>query len=141
MKNHLVNLLFEEFKQQAFFDDLEKKGLTISDAIVVNNWDIVADIVGFPSDNTLEYDFEFINDGQRNENKKLPDDEMFCRDFLYDNFFDAIESIAKNQEIFVTDKGLAIKEYFQEEKIKEKLASHIDWLYETFEKYKNGELE
>jgi len=141
MKNHLVNLLLEEFKQQAFFDDLEKKGLTISDAIVVNNWDIVADIVGFPSDNTLEYDFEFINGGQRNENKKLPDDEMFCRDFLYDNFFDAIESIAKNQEIFVTDKGLAIKEYFQEEKIKEKLASHIDWLYETFEKYKNGELE
>ncbi len=141
MKNHLVNLLFEEFKQQAFFDDLEKKGLTLSDAIVVKNWEIVADIVGFPRDNTLEYDFDFMNGGQRNESKKLPDDEMFCRDFLYNNYYDAIESIAKNQEIFVTDKGLAIREYFQEEKIREKLGTHIDWLYETYEKYKNGELE
>jgi len=141
MKKHLVNLLFEEFKQQAFFDDLEKKGLTLSDAIVVKNWEIVADIVGFPSDNTLGYDFDFMNGGQRNESKKLPDVEMFCRDFLYNNYYDAIESIAKNQEIFVTDTGLAIKEYFEEKKIKETLATHIDWLYETFEKYKNGELE
>lgn len=143
MKKHLVNLLLEEFKQQAFFDEMDKLGVHFSKGVIVKNWDIVLDIIGFPKDNTLEYDWDYINSSGelRDSKKQLPDDDLFCRDWLINNYCEVTNNIAKDQKIFVTDQGLRIEEYVQEEKIKDRLAEHIDWLYDEYRKFINGEFD
>ncbi|WP_192820581.1 hypothetical protein [Rufibacter sp. LB8] len=142
MKEHLINLLLEEYKQQCLFDELEKRGIQM-DKICVNNRDIVLDIIGFPRDNTLQYDFDYINTGGDilNPTKKIPDNDMFCRDWLIDNFYDSIEKLKQEQRVSVTNNGLKIEEEIDENAVRAQLAQHVDWLYKEFDKYKKGETE
>lgn len=134
MKSSLVALLFEEYKQICLFDELEEKGLDLT-KITVRNSDVVFDLVGFPKDNTLDYDFNVLNGLEHNPlNGKLPDDNLFCRDWLYNKYHDVISSIEKKQRIDVTDKGLKMVEYDDEVLIKSKLSSFIDWLYSEYSK-------
>lgn len=55
MKESLIKLLFEEYKQICPFNDLEKRGIEMNN-VTVNNSDIVCNLIGFPKDNTLDYD-------------------------------------------------------------------------------------
>ena len=73
MKEHFINLLLEQYKQECLFEELEQKGLQFGN-ICVDNLAVVLDIIGFPRDNTLEYDFLYLNTGgeKREENKKNP---------------------------------------------------------------------
>ena len=83
MKSSLINLLFEEYKQICLFEELENKGLDLT-RITVKNSDIVLDLIGFPKDNTLQYDINALNGLEHNpKNGKVPDDDLFCRDWLY----------------------------------------------------------
>ncbi len=113
------------------------------DKICVNNRDIVLDIIGFPRDNTLQYDFDYINTGGDilNPTKKIPDNDMFCRDWLIDNFYDSIEKLKQEQRVSVTNNGLKIEEEIDENAVRAQLAQHVDWLYKEFDKYKKGETE
>ena len=129
MREALIKLLFEEYKQICLFEDLEKKGIEMT-RVAVDNLDAVIDLVGFPSDNTLHYDILAMN-GQPHDpdNGLAPDDNLFCRDWLYDKHFDITDSIDKIQKIEVTDKGLKMTEVDDERLIKEKLGKYVDWLY------------
>jgi hypothetical protein len=129
MKESLVSLLLEEYKQLCLFNDLEKKGIDLNN-ITVNNSDIVYDLIGFPKDNMSEYDVNALNDMPHNStNGKAPDSNMFCRDWLYDAYYDVVVSIDKKQKIEVTDKGLKMVEYDDELEIRNKLSDFVDWLY------------
>ncbi|WP_156133088.1 hypothetical protein [Lacinutrix sp. Hel_I_90] len=134
MKSSLINLLFEEYKQICLFEELEQKGIDLT-KITVNVSDIVFDLIGFPKDNTREYDFNVLNGLEYNsKNGKYPDDDLCCRDWLYDEHFDTISSIEKKQKIEVTDKGLKMVEYDDEILIKKKLEAFVDWLYLEYSK-------
>ncbi|QOD61101.1 hypothetical protein H9I45_01270 [Polaribacter haliotis] len=129
MKDSLVNLLFEEFKQECLFEELEQKGIDLT-KVSVQIYDIVLDLIGFPKDNTKNYDFNALNGLEHNPKLgKLPDDDLCCRDWLYDKYYDTIQTIEKKQKIEVTDKGLKMIEYNDEELIKSKLNDFVDWLY------------
>lgn len=134
MKSSLINLLFEEYKQICLFEELENKGLDLT-RITVKNSDIVLDLIGFPKDNTLQYDINALNGLEHNpKNGKVPDDDLFCRDWLYDKYYDMVESIEKKQKIEVADKGLKMVEYDDEVLIKKKLDAFVDWLYLEYSK-------
>lgn len=68
MKEHFINLLLEQYKQECLFEELEQKGLQFGN-ICVDNLAVVLDIIGFPRDNTLEYDFLYLNTGGESEKK------------------------------------------------------------------------
>jgi hypothetical protein len=55
MKESLIKLLFEDYKQICLFNDLEKRGIEMNN-VIVNNSDIVYDLIGFRKDYTLDYD-------------------------------------------------------------------------------------
>lgn len=129
MKDKLADLLFEEYKQDCLFSELEKKGIDLTN-ITVQVYDIVLDLVGFPKDNSKDYDFNALNGLEHNPKfGKLPDDDLFSRDWLYNKYYDAIQTIEKKQKIEVTDKGLKMVEYNDEALIKSKLNDFVDWLY------------
>ncbi|WP_440999806.1 hypothetical protein [Fodinibius sp. SL11] len=140
MRKHLVDLLFEEFKQMRFFRKLEEQGITFRDFRQINNWDIVCDIIGIPEDNTLEYDFDYINSGGevRDESKKKPDDNMFCRDKYFGHYIETIDEVSEEQNIIATDNGLKVENEIDEEKIKKALGKHVDWLYKEAEDLNNN---
>lgn len=134
MKENLVDLMFEEFKQECLFEELQQKGIDLT-RIVVQNFSIVLDMIGFPKDNKKEYDINVLMGRAHNpEFGKLPDDNFFCRDWLYEEFYDIILSIEKKQKIEVTDKGLKMIEYNDEALIKSKLSDLVDWLFLEYSK-------
>lgn len=134
MKDSLVNLMFEEYKQECLFADLQEKGIDLT-RIVVQNFGIVLDLIGFPKDNTKDYDFNTHIEGEySSESGKLPDDNLYSRDWLYDKYYDIILTVEKKQSIEVTDKGLKMIEYNDEALIKFKLGDFVDWLYLEYSK-------
>ena len=139
MAEHFINLLLEQYKQECLFEELEQKGLQFGN-ICVDNLAVVLDIIGFPRDNTLEYDFLYLNTGgeKREENKKIPDDEMFCREWLDEKDFEITRELFSHQYIFVTDKGLQIEKGAGLDLVLQSFDQYIDWLYEEYEKFKQG---
>jgi hypothetical protein len=134
MKESLMNLLFEEFKQECLFEELEQKGIDLT-KVSVQIYNIVLDLVGFPKDNTKDYDYNALNGLEHNPKLgKLPDDNLYCRDWLYNKYYDLTQSIKKKQKIEVTDSGLKMVEYNDEELIKSKLSDFVDWLYLEYSK-------
>ena len=69
---HLVDLLFEQFKQEKYFEQFEQSGIEFSSEILVDNLEIILDLIGFPEDNTLEYDLDCLNSDEvrRDKTKK-----------------------------------------------------------------------
>lgn len=60
---------------------------------------------------------------------------MFSRDWLMDNYFERIELLKKEQDIYFKNDLLKTKVRHNEEAIKNTLAEHIDWLKIEFKKY------
>ncbi|MEE1945053.1 hypothetical protein VRU48_08040 [Pedobacter sp. KR3-3] len=135
MREHLANLLFEEFKQQCLLDELQEKGIDLSN-VCVNNLDIVLDIIGFPKDNSSIYDLEHFhsNDKVRNERKKMVDKNLFLRDWLFDKYYEMFTLLNTQHETYVTDKGIQIRSGADSETIRAELLDYIDWLYNEFNK-------
>ena len=137
MKDSLINLLFEEYKQLCLFDELEKKGINLSN-IAVQNLNIVIDLVGFPKENVKEYDFDVLNGMEHNpQNGKNPDKNLFIRDWLFEKFFDLLSNVEKKQKIEVTEKGLKMTETNDEKLIKIKIGEYVDWLFKEYFELKN----
>lgn len=134
MKENLVDLLLEEYKQMSLFNELSTKGIELSNVLVKNS-NIVLDLIGFPKDNSREYDL-YVIDGLNHDPKRgrYPDKNLFIRDWLFDEYYKIIDSIEMKQDITVTDKGLKVTEEKDELVIKQKLDEYINWL---FVEYKN----
>lgn len=133
MKACLINFLLEEYKQVSLFEEISEKGVDLNN-LAVNNLAIVLDLIGFPRDNSSEYDLNILNDlPHDSESGKNPDQDLFIRDWLYDKFYDLFNVLEKKQTIAVTDKGLILIESEDEALIRQKLAEYIDWLYVEFQ--------
>lgn len=125
LQKHLVNLLFEEFVLRAYSMKFEESESSINTPESSNIWDIVVDIIGFPIDNTLDYDF----------NKKIHDDLYFCRDHLADDYYERTNSLAEEVEVFINYEGIKLVNEQQEPLIKSLLLGHIEWLYFEYDNF------
>lgn len=135
MKTHLIEILYTEFRINRLLDELEEKGIQIDfNGLDFANWDIVVDIIGFPKDNSVEIFTEFRNKEESNDD---PCDfgEMFCRDWLMNDYFDRLKSLEKEQDIYFEDELLKTKTRYNEKAIKTALSEHIDWLKDEYEKH------
>lgn len=134
MKIHLANLLLEQYKQQQLSRELQNKGIDIS-AIVVNNVDIVLDIIGFPQDNSREFDLLSLADIDAIAKPKNPDydKDLFIRDYLLDRHFDLYDELLNEQSIVLTENGMQIESGASQEKIMEVFIQYVEWLYEKFD--------
>lgn len=86
-------------------DKFEEVGITLD---FFGNFELLEkalDLVGFPPDNTFQYDLAAMN-GEISEDKKIELGKLFCRDYLYDNSL-----FSGDAHIFAT-----VDEY-------------VDWLY------------
>ena len=55
LKQVLIRILMEFYKQELAFCELEKKGVHLA-PLLVKNMEIVFDVIGFPRDNSDDYD-------------------------------------------------------------------------------------
>jgi hypothetical protein len=124
LKPHLINLLFEEYKVSSFLWKLMEFGVTM-ERLNINNYQIVLDMIGFPADNSFEYDFV------PSQYVKTPD-SYFSRDWLENVFADIAMQLSENSQIILTESGLKIKAEEDEMIVKRALSIHIDWLFEQW---------
>jgi|GEM_PF-6934780 len=122
MKEAFIYLLFQEFKQRRFFDELLDKGIDFTD-ITVNTLDSVCDIIGFPRD--IPYTF----DEETNSVEDTYDHDAFSRESIYLKFDNTYRSIEKIQKIKVVGNGLKMTEHEDEVLTLKKITEFVDWLY------------
>lgn len=137
MKDHLIEILYTGFRINYLIEELEEKGIKIDfKGLDHSNWDIAIDIIGFPQDNSAEILTEYYkNQEYTNDDQFVNHEEIFSRDWLMDDYFERLESLKKEQDIFFKDNLLKTKIRFNEKAIKNVLSKHIDWLKIEFEKY------
>ncbi len=137
MKEHLIEILYTGFRISHLLEELEEKGIQIDFKGLDNsNWDVVVDIIGFPKDNSAEILTEYYKNKEESDGNPLVDnEEMFCRDWLMNDYFERLESLKKEQDIYFKDDLLKTKVRHNEKAIKNILSEHIDWLKIEFEKY------
>jgi hypothetical protein len=133
MKNHLVNLLFEQYKLTSFVSKLSDLGVEI-DSLHIKNYEIVLDIIGFPND---DQDVQLKRlqafKALTSYNVKNPPDGLFSRDDLYDRYLITLVNLGADESVVLTHNGLILKKQEDENTVKQELAKHIDWLYEQYQ--------
>lgn len=80
--------------------------------------DLALDIIGFPTDNSSEFDFSILT-GQKDGGQRTDFGNLFCRDYLYDNSI--IGEFSSESTLFNT-----VEEY-------------VEWLYNEFKKISAGD--
>ena len=140
MKNHLVNLLFEQYKLTSFVSKLSDLGVAI-DNLHINNYEIVLDIIGFPKDNQEEQlrRSEAIK-AFTSYDVKNPPDGFFSREDLYERYLTTFVNLGTDDSIVLTHDGLIMKKQEDEDTVKQELVKHINWLYRQYESAGNTNL-
>ena len=113
MKEHLINLLYEQFKFTCFIHHFNSIGIKISQ-FELNNNQLVLDIIGFPHNGIVESDIG-------------PDYDTYNRKQLDDYLEGIISRMAEDKEAILTNRGLNISEDY-ESSVKAELAKYIDML-------------
>jgi hypothetical protein len=113
MKEHLINLLFEQFKFNCFIHQFDLLGIKFP-KFEVNNNQIVLDIIGFPPNGIIE-------------SHKGPDYDTFHREGLDSYLGIIIRQMIENKEVELTNNGLHISENY-ESFVKGELAKYIEML-------------
>ena len=137
MNEHLIEILYTGYRISFLLEELEEKGIQIDfNKLDTSNWDIVVDIVGFPKDNSAE----ILTDYYKNEEEATDDPfvdnlDLFCRDWLFNDYYDRIESLKKEQDIYFKDDLLKTRVRHNDVEIKKVLSQHLDWLKKEFIKY------
>jgi hypothetical protein len=114
MKQHLVNLLYEYYKQIYLSDRLHELGIKLP--VRLENWEIVMDMVGIPKENWKEDE----NETQGN-----------IRNWLYNKYLECIANIEKDQIIKVRKRTgeIKINERINEQSAKQHLSEYMDLVY------------
>ncbi|MBL7558979.1 hypothetical protein JAO71_04100 [Olleya sp. YSTF-M6] len=139
MEEHLIEILYTGYRINFLLEELEEKGIQIDfNKLDTSNWDVVVDIVGFPKDNSAEILTDYYKNGQDETDDPFVDNlDLFCRDWLFNDYFDRVESLKKEQDIYFKDDLLKTKVRHNEVEIKKVLSQHLDWLKKEFIKYNN----
>ena len=139
LKDFMVKVILEFYKQELLVSKLDKQGIYLK-SLLVKNLEVVFDVIGFPKDNSEEYDIRHEYLGlTRDESKKLIDADFFADDWLQEHYYDMTRELSEEKKIIVTEEGIDISEANNLPRVSEKIAEYIDWLYEEYEKYKSGE--
>src|SRR5690606_32363317 len=138
MREHLSPLLLEQFKLECWINALDKLGIQI-DGQYCNNLDIILSIIGFPPDNSREYDLDFDDPEQdiRDPTKKVIDRNWLCRHYLIEPYYELADQLSDQKEIVVSQKGLTLKNKMNDTGIDERIEQYINWLYKQYEEYKS----
>ncbi|MDO9254758.1 MAG: hypothetical protein Q7U54_04530 [Bacteroidales bacterium] len=140
MKQNLVKLLLEEYKQDLMIYELSQKGIDLS-GIAVSNLPIILDIIGFPVEKSVinKPGHTDANIKQVILSKNITDSDYFCRDWLFDKYYEISKQLYRQQKISVTDDGLQTETGADETTVEFQIEEYIDWLYDEFFKlnYKN----
>lgn len=133
MKQNLVKLLLEEYKQDFHFYELSLKGIDLS-GIAVNNLSIILDIIGFPVENSVT-NIPGQTDANGNQvilSKNITHSDYFCRDWLFEKYYEISNQLYRQQKISVTDDGLQTATGADETTVEFQLEEYIGWLYDEF---------
>jgi hypothetical protein len=133
MKRSLVKLLLEEYKQDMLIYELSQKGIDLS-GIAVNNLAIILDIIGFPAENSI-----ITKPGQLDAygnqlilSKNQTDSDYFCRDWLFEKYYEISKNLYSEQKLSINDDGLQTESGADEKTVEVHLEEYIDWLYTEF---------
>lgn len=139
MDKHLVEILYTGYRISFLLEELEEKGIQIDfDKLDTSNWDVVVDIVGFPKDNSAEIFMDhYKNEDNTNEDPFEDNSELFCRDWLFNDYYDRIDSLKKEQDIYFKNDLLKTKVRHNELEVKKVLLQHLNWLKKEYIKYNN----
>lgn len=132
MKQHLVKLLLEEFKQDCLFHELAEKGIDLRNA-GMNIYNIIFDIIGFPEDGTeIPPQSLIANPGY---NQDCLNAGQFSRDYLYDKYTETF-NVRTNKYKVIADEHYGLKfEILEGLAVAEKkTAMFVDWLYKEIER-------
>jgi hypothetical protein len=137
MKQHLISLLMIEHLHEVYFTKLEKAGVKMESFGNYSILEVVLDIVGFPRDNTLIYDFQYLNTGKRGDDPslKIPDEEMFCRDWLTEEWFQVTTNQMPAHDIKSGPEGIVFTDPESEDKCTSAISTYVDWLFKEFEEW------
>jgi hypothetical protein len=126
LKPHFINLLFEEYKLLSFIWKMMTYGVNM-ERLDVKNHDVVCDMIGFPEDNTLEFNLGEID-------YENPPENFFCRDWLSNTFADLEMELSENREVLLSENGLQIKEGNDEAIVRQAISDHVEWLFTEYNK-------
>lgn len=132
MKNHLVSLLLEQFKQEYLVSRLDELGIEMQVASI-DITSIVYDMVGLPPDNTACYSHPYLDGVPEAVGKKMFDSNYCSRYWLSEKYQDCIAGLVKNVRLSAVSRGLTFECEKQEKEVKEALSVFVDWLYEQAE--------
>ncbi|MBU1821621.1 MAG: hypothetical protein KKG00_08945 [Bacteroidetes bacterium] len=132
MKNHLVNLLLEQFKQDYLVSRLDELGIEMQVASV-DIVPIVFDIVGLPADNTADYYHAYEEGMPGTVGKKKFDSDYCSRQWLLERYHETVTPLLKKVRIAAVSRGLTFSDAREEEKVVATLADYVEWLYEQSE--------
>ncbi len=164
IKEHLVNLILEQYKQQCLFQELEDIRISLAD-VCVNNLDIVMDMIGFPEDPNIlnrrddadegevdaldEYSDEPVDENpeqgeiEETEQEAAEEEEKyedgFERSPLHDRYYTIFEQLSMEQKITVTEHGLQFEEGANTEIVRAELMEYVEWLYAVLDNWKSGD--
>lgn len=132
LKQHLVKLLFEDYKFSSFVDNLNDIGIEVNQ-LNINVHDIILDMIGFPPEEPSSI-----------ERTYLQNDNSYSREWLDNELFDLYSSL---RELHMFPSGIGFKENHKlspiqikerDLKVKEQLSKHVDWLYIEFKKLRSS---
>jgi hypothetical protein len=132
MKEHLTNLLYQQYKQSLFFNRLKDAGITLQEVELIDNWNIIVDFIGFPKDNVNEWDWYNVNAST----SQYPTDEPFNRSWLFQHYQETIKTITFKQNLVISNDGnVRVNEQIDTNGAKNILSSHVEWLFNEYEKF------
>jgi hypothetical protein len=132
IREYLVNLLFEEFKQYLLIDKLYEIGIYV-EKIRLNNWKIVIAILSFPKEISPIYHFIPIEDGAETlHGKNQPNGDLFNCDLYCNKYFEFVEDLAQKQLKRMQNGrwDLRNSDYVE---VKKELGLYLDSLYKSIE--------
>ena len=139
LKQILIRIMMEFYKQEIAFYELEKKGVHLS-RLLVKNMEIVLDVIGFPRNNSHEYDVKHeYFDMPIDEGKKPMDENYFPDEWLHEHYYNITRALSEEKNIVVTEEGIDVSGANNLHLVEEAMSKYIDWLYGEYEKYKRGE--
>lgn len=131
MKEHLIDLLFEECKLRYFVDRICVAGIDI-DGLQVENHEIILDMIGFPKDNKRAYERKMVEEKVSNYNMDELPEGYYSREKLIDHYYDTVLHFSFFDSLQLTEDGLTITKEKDQQELLTAISQHINWLYDEY---------
>lgn len=130
MKEHIVKLLLEEYKQNCLFSELADKGIDMQFA-AIGIYDIIFDLLGFPKDGTPIPEETLGEHPAYNKASIL--NGRFNRDYLSDKYGESFNGQRSDYTVTAYE-GLRFETKEGFEDAEKKTRKFVDWLYDELKR-------